>query len=190
MTGCAQRASTLECLVKWALVHTLDVQVKLSARLEPDHWAVSKENLRFTLVQVPGVGVPSASFDPHSDNMDSVYWRLNSFRVIDDFKVNIQSIDGQLLSSSIILESSSKETLCEVELIDLENLRDALFNPVREELKTSKQVFNIASKRFQGWVRLILPQIRCQTVIHLAQASFKLCRKQDFSLDGSLQILE
>ena len=80
--------------------------------------------------------------------------------------------------------------MSEVELIDPEERRDTMINPVLEEFQSLFKVDDIAAKRFKRWVALAFPELRYLSVEERLQGFFKLTGQQDFSFDSFLQIFQ
>ena len=60
--------------------------------------------------------------------------------------VKCKCIDGDLVFTSIILESTSQETMCKEELIDPEDFRNSLVKPSLEELESYLYILDVTSK--------------------------------------------
>ena len=137
------------CLV---LVHSLD-------RDEPDHGALGVKNLRVTLSERLLTCVPLAAFHVHALDIDTVL-RSSGTLISDNLVVQVHSVDGNLELSGIVLTSSGQETVCEEELVDPEDSRDAIVKPVAEELNTALHILDVAAQRFERVETLTLPKIR------------------------------
>lgn len=88
--------------------------------------------------------VPLATFNVHSTYINTVF-RLRWIVILDDFIVEDQLINRDLVLTSIVLQGTSQESLCEEEFIDPIERRHAMVNPVSEELQSSNKVFHIST---------------------------------------------
>ena len=80
--------------------------------------------------------------------------------------------------------------MSEVELINPEEWRDTMIDPVLEEFQSLFKVDDIAAKRFKRRVALAFPELRYLSVKERLQGFFKLTGQQDFSFDSFLQIFQ
>jgi hypothetical protein len=61
---------------------------------------------------------------------------------VNHVKVHVHCIDSDLVLSSVVLESTSEETMSKVEKVNPEILWDSSVNPFLEELKSVFEIFN------------------------------------------------
>lgn len=113
-----------------------------------DHGAISEKNLGVALSYRERLRVPLASFHVHTKNKDAVIG-FRSILVSNDFVVEVHSVDRDLVLSGVILAGTSQETMSKEELVDHENARDSVVNPVLEEVETGLQILDITTKRLE-----------------------------------------
>mmetsp|Transcript_53888 Transcript_53888/g.129849 ORF Transcript_53888/g.129849 Transcript_53888/m.129849 type:complete len:420 (+) Transcript_53888:262-1521(+) len=76
---------------------------------------------------------------------------------LENVEVKRQGIDGNLVLPRVVLERAGEERLREVETRDPERLRDAVVDPVAQELEALQQLDRPRGKRLQRRVALRLP---------------------------------
>jgi hypothetical protein len=193
MASCGENTAPLTCLVERSLVNIFHVLVDLIHRFEPHHWATSVQHLVLRLTEAATLVVPAAAFNPHSVHVNTFKGSLESLDindVVDDFEVEVHSINGNLVESSVVLKGTSEETMSEEELVDPEVLRNLSFSPVLEEINSLLQVSNVASKGFETRVGMAHPQDWHFTINHILKSRLEVARKKNLSLNGSLDVLE
>ena len=159
VAGCGQNTSTLHGLVHGHLVAASGVDVRFCGWLDPDHWCLSKENLRFTLSDTEVLFVPSASFHEHSNHMDAVVWH-SRILFSDNFVVKVHRINRDSVLPGVVLKSTCEEAVREEELVDFVNGWNTCIPPLLEESEASLQVLDVASKLLQRWITLVQPHGR------------------------------
>lgn len=86
-----------------------------------------------------------------------------------DFEIHVYGVDGDLIFSGVVLQGASQETVSEEELVDPEVSGDCGVLPGFEEIQSFLQVFDVASERLQGRIRLIHPHDRHLAVEHVVE---------------------
>jgi hypothetical protein len=173
VTSGHEGSSTITSLIDGAIVMLVVLDILLDARLEPNHGRLDEEDFGITFVKHSLVKIPLASFDKHTINIDTVFrsWRV---LFLNDLKVEDQAIDGNTVLSGVVLNSTCEETLSEVELVDPEELRNAMVDPVLEELQTRFKVSNVTSERLERGIGFALPKSRHLTIKQGFKGIFEL----------------
>jgi len=163
VTSSHEGSTTVSSLVDGAVVVLIVLDIFFNARLKPNHRCLHEENLGITLVQAALLVVPLATLDEHTVDIYTVL-RWHRVLILDDLKIEDQTINSDSIFTGIILNSTSQETLSEVELVDPVERRKALIDPGLEELESLLEICDITSKGLEGGITLSLPESRHFTV--------------------------
>ena len=148
MTCCLEHSTTLRGSVDRAVVVRVVLDLVAEARLVPNHRATHKEHLWVTFIQQAGLVVPLAALYVGSCHVDSIGRGL-TFLILHDFEIENELVNRDFVLSGIVLHRTSQETLREEELVDPEERRNALIDPLVEELQAHSQIRDVSSQRFQ-----------------------------------------
>lgn len=125
------------------------------------------QHLSIALLEFLMVIVPLTALYEQAVYQTAVLWLKEPCDFLDvvprgceELVVERQSINGDCVLSSIVLQSCSQKRLCEVEAADPEYLGRRLVDPGVETLQSRDQVLDVARQRLQGRVRVLLPVVR------------------------------
>jgi len=125
--------TTISCLVDRTVVVLVFLDVFLYARLEPNHRALDEEDLCIRFVEDSLLIVPFTAFNKHTKNVDTIFRRRRVI-FLDNFEVEDQLINCNLVFSGEVLNSTCQETLNKIKLINPVEGWDTIIDPILEEL--------------------------------------------------------
>jgi len=159
-----------------------------------DHGAASVQNLGVRLSEDTLFSIPFASFNVHTNNMDSIFRSSNTLaivrHIVNDLEVVTEGIDGDGVLSGVILHSTGQETMGEEELVNPEAVWDTAVDPLVEEFKSFLKILDVTSERLERRETLAEPHCGDLTVSHGDHGVFEVVRHKDFSNNSTLHVLE
>ena len=176
VSRCAENPSPLRGLVDGALVVRVVLQVLDEDGLQADDRGLNVEDLRVTLRENLVHVVPLAALDEEPVHELPVVLLESQPLLLDDLdggflqelEVERQSIYRDLVLARVVLECSRQESLREVEPAHPVDPRWDRAHPFLVVRETLQQVLNVALKRLQRRVRVLLPVLRYHALLERA----------------------
>lgn len=159
VTSCGKRTCTTNCLVKWAVIDASGWFLPVDGGVQPNHWGRLKQHFRARFLQFERVGVDTRAFDVHAIDVATLWgMRLECFvALVRPFETIGNSVDGDLLGTSVVLESTCEEGLREEESGDPVGLGVAVLVPGFNHLETLDQITDPGAKRLHRRISNLTP---------------------------------